>query len=159
MPLLKTISAWLMRIPVPWMFVLAYLLGVVFHVLAPLPSHFNLPIDPVVAGALLFLVGAVVAGWAWFIFRRAGTTRVPGELSTRLVTWGPYRMSRNPMYVGLAVAYLGEAGLLRQTWPVLLLPLVIVYLNWIVIPLEEQRLGDVFDVEYHRYRARVRRWL
>src|SRR5512144_1963911 len=159
MPFLKTLSAWLMRIPVPWVFVLAYLVGLVLHLLAPLPIHFNVRNDPVVAGAALFLAGAIVAGWAWFIFRRAGTTRVPGELSTRLVTSGPYRMSRNPMYVGLAIAYLGEATLLRQFWPVLLLPLVITYLNWMVIPLEEQRLRDVFDSEYDRYRARVRRWV
>ena len=63
------------------------------------------------------------------------------------------------MYVGLAVAYLGEAGILRQVWPVLLLPLTIAYLNWIVIPVEEVRLRDVFQGEYERYCTKVRRWI
>lgn len=67
-----------------------------------------------VAGALLFLLGATIAGWGLVIFRRARTTTVPGRASAALVTWGPYRFSRNPMYVGLTLAYLGEAGLLRQ---------------------------------------------
>lgn len=50
---------------------------------------------------------------------------------------GPYRFTRNPMYVGLIVAYFGEAGLLKQAWPIALLLLTIVYLNYVVIPLEE----------------------
>jgi protein-S-isoprenylcysteine O-methyltransferase Ste14 len=63
------------------------------------------------------------------------------------------------MYVGLSLAYLGEAGILRQTWPALLLPLTIAYVNWIVIPLEESKLKEVFGETYDRYRATVRRWV
>lgn len=63
------------------------------------------------------------------------------------------------MYVGLTVAYLGEAGMLKQVWPVVLLPLTIAYLNWIVIPVEEARLHEVFGEEYEQYQARVRRWV
>jgi protein-S-isoprenylcysteine O-methyltransferase Ste14 len=84
---------------------------------------------------------------------------VPGESSSRLVTWGPYRFSRNPMYVGLTIAYLGEAFLLRQVWPAVLLPVVLAYVNWVVIPVEQARLTDVFDAEYVAYQRRVRRWL
>jgi protein-S-isoprenylcysteine O-methyltransferase Ste14 len=110
-------------------------------------------------GAVVFVLGAALAGWGWLIFRRARTTRVPGETSTTLVTWGPYRFTRNPMYVGLFVAYLGEAGILHQVVPVILLPLTITYLNRVVIPIEEERLHEVFGAEYERYGNRVRRWL
>jgi protein-S-isoprenylcysteine O-methyltransferase Ste14 len=72
---------------------------------------------------------------------------------------GPYRVSRNPMYVGLAIAYLGEAGILNQVWPIILLPFTLAYVNWIVIPLEEARLQEVFQDEYECYRKRVRRWM
>jgi protein-S-isoprenylcysteine O-methyltransferase Ste14 len=108
---------------------------------------------------MLFAIGTSIAGWGLLTFRRAHTTTVPGKASSQLVTWGPYRFSRNPMYVGLTLAYLGEAGILRQVWPVILLPLTIMYVNWIVIPLEESKLREVFGEEYERYRTRVRRWL
>ncbi|HEV8261426.1 MAG TPA: methyltransferase [Burkholderiales bacterium] len=67
-----------------------------------------------ITGGVLFSVGAVIAGCCLVIFRRARTTTVPGKSSVKLVTWGPYRFTRNPMYVGLVLAYLGEAGLLKQ---------------------------------------------
>jgi protein-S-isoprenylcysteine O-methyltransferase Ste14 len=108
---------------------------------------------------VLFAAGAVMAGWGLVIFRKARTTTVPGESSAQLVTWGPYRLTRNPMYVGLTLAYLGEAAMLKQVWPVLLLPLTLAYLNWILIPLEEQRLEEVFPDAYPHYRSRVRRWI
>ena len=61
---------------------------------------------------------------------------MPGETSSVLVTSGPYRFTRNPMYVGLALAYLGETGALLQVWPLPLLVLVLAYVNWCVVPVE-----------------------
>ena len=63
------------------------------------------------------------------------------------------------MYVGLIVAYFGEAGLLKQAWPIALLLLTIVYLNYVVIPLEEARMNEVFPGEYERYKSEVHRWI
>jgi protein-S-isoprenylcysteine O-methyltransferase Ste14 len=71
-------------------------------------------------------------------------TTVPGEISATLVMTGPYRFTRNPMYVGLTLAYLGEAGILIQIWPIIVLPLLFAYLNWMVTPLEEARLKEAF---------------
>jgi protein-S-isoprenylcysteine O-methyltransferase Ste14 len=144
---------------VPWVFVLAYILGAVLDHLFPLRSKNEAPRNLIVAGGVLFCIGAVIAGWGLVTFRIARTTTVPGQASSRLVSWGPYRFSRSPMYVGLIIAYLGEAALLRQLWPVCLLPLIAAYLNWIVIPVEESKLKEVFAEEYERYRAKVRRWL
>ena len=150
----------LMRVPVPWVFVLMYLIGAGLEHIWPvrLGGDVSGRVTSVV-GAVLFGVGALVAGWGLVTFHRARTTTVPGESSSRLVTWGPYRFSRNPMYVGLTIAYLGEAFLLRQVWPAVLLPVVLGYVNWVVIPVEQARLTDVFDAEYVAYQRRVRRWL
>ena len=63
------------------------------------------------------------------------------------------------MYVGLTLAYLGEVGILGHLWPLALLPLVLAYLNWMVIPVEEARLTETFGGEYEAYRGRVRRWI
>jgi protein-S-isoprenylcysteine O-methyltransferase Ste14 len=149
----------IMRIPVPWVFVLTYLIGVALERVLPLGT---LPVSQTVVGLLgcmLLVTGVLVAGWGWLTFRRARTTTVPGKISSQLVTWGPYRFSRNPMYVGLSLVYVGEAGLLRQGWPVLFLPLVLVYLNWGVIRVEEGKLEVTFPQQYAAYRAKVRRWL
>lgn len=148
----------LMRVPVPWVFVLTYLVGVGVEYAGPTHAIKALP-SVSVAGGVLFVIGAAIAGWGLLTFWRAGTTTVPGTASARLVTWGPYRFSRNPMYVGLTLAYLGEAGILRQVWPMPLLPLTVAYVNWVVIPVEEGKLTEVFEEEYERYRARVRRWV
>jgi protein-S-isoprenylcysteine O-methyltransferase Ste14 len=149
----------LLRVPVPWVFVLTYVIGVGLEVAffpGGLVREYKLL---TLVGFVIFSAGAGLAAWGWVIFRSARTTRVPGEASTTLVTWGPYRLTRNPMYVGLSVAYLGEAAILHQIVPVLLLPLTIAYLNGAVVPLEEERLRAVFTAEYDRYQSRVRRWL
>lgn len=150
----------LLRIPVPWVFVLTYLVGVALEAGWPIQS--GLAVSPsagLALGATVFTVGAAIAGWGLFTFRKARTTTVPGRVSAQLVTWGPYRFSRNPMYVGLAIAYLGEALILRQIWPALLLPLTLAYVNGVVIPLEQRKLAEAFGEEYSRYQRRVRRWL
>ena len=148
----------LLRIPVPWVFILTYLVGAGLEAVFGLGRMMEYRIlTP--AGAVLFVIGAALAGWGWMTFHRAGTTRVPGETSTALVTWGPYMFTRNPMYVGLSVAYLGEAGMLHQVIPVLLLPLTIAYLSRVVIPVEEERLRAAFGGEYERYAGAVRRWI
>src|SRR3989442_10771576 len=91
----------LLRLPVPWVFILTYLLGVA------LESTGHRTISPHTArvstifGAALFAAGAVMAGWGLAIFRKAPPTTVPGESSPPLVTWGPHRFTRNSMYVGL----------------------------------------------------------
>ena len=148
----------LLRIPVPWVFVLTYLIGAGLEGVF-LPGRLTEYQILTPAGSAVFVIGASLAGWGWLMFHRAGTTRVPGETSTALVTWGPYRFTRNPMYLGLSVAYAGEAGILHHIIPVILLPLTVAYLNRVVIPVEEKRLRAVFGAEYERYANRVRRWL
>jgi protein-S-isoprenylcysteine O-methyltransferase Ste14 len=147
----------LLHVPVPWVFVLIYLTGVALERVAP--SAWGGPAAGLgAAGGVLLALGVFVAGWGWLTFRRARTTTAPGETSTQLVTWGPYRFTRNPMYVGLILAYVGEAGILHRVWPVVVRPLVVAYVHWVVIPVEESKLRDAFGERFERYRERVRRW-
>jgi protein-S-isoprenylcysteine O-methyltransferase Ste14 len=149
----------LMRVPVPWVFALGYLAGLGLQLLVPIRVH------PAAArwiqwvGWGLLAVGGTVAVWCLTIFRRRRTTTIPFGHSTELVTWGPYRVSRNPMYVSLTLIYLGETALLAQAWPLLTLAPVIVYMNGVVIPYEESRLGDAFGTAYEEYAGRVKRWM
>lgn len=157
---MKNPLRWLMRVPVPWVFVLAFLAG--FAIQKGTGAgviHGDAAVAGRNVGLVLFAAGAVIAGWGLTIFYRLRTTTVPGQCSRELVVWGPYRFTRNPMYVGLTLAYLGEAGILAQMWPLALLPLVLAYLNWTVIPVEEARLTETFGAAYEEYRGRVRRWI
>jgi len=149
----------LMRIPVPWVFALVYLAGAAVQRLLPIatPKVLLLPIR--LAGFALMAGGVALAAWCLLLFRSEKTTTTPGELSNRLVTWGPYRFTRNPMYVSLTLCYLGEAGILLQIWPLLLLPIVLAYLHRTVIPVEEQRLSLAFGAAYTAYADLVRRWI
>ena len=149
----------LIRIPVPWVFILTFLIGVVLESWVPIVEWNRAASNVALVGYVLFAFGAAIAAWGLLIFYKSRTTTVPGRTSSKLVTWGPYRFSRNPMYVGLTIAYLGEAGILKQVWPIVLLPFTVTYLNWIVIPVEEARLTEVFGADYEQYRARVRRWI
>jgi protein-S-isoprenylcysteine O-methyltransferase Ste14 len=151
----------LLRVPVPWVFALGYLLGVGLQFAIFPSTHYSATIRNLVSigGAVVFAVGAVIAGWGLILFHRARTTTTPGKASDALVTRGPYRFTRNPMYVGLIVAYVGEMGLLVQIAPIIPLLLVIAYVNWIVIPVEENQLRGLFGGDYVQFCNRVPRWL
>ncbi len=144
-----------LRIPVPWVYVIGFLLGVGLQAFAPVRVQPPEALD--ICGGIVFLLGAALAGWGWWLFKRAGTTAVPGEAPRALVTTGPYRLTRNPMYAGLALAYVGDAIGIPEFWAVVFLPLVLAYVNWSVIPVEEASLSGVRG--YDDYRAKVRRWI
>ncbi|MFF5292783.1 methyltransferase family protein [Paractinoplanes globisporus] len=112
-----------------------------------------------IAGAVIVAFGlvAAVAGVAAVIRHR--TTIVPHHPVTTLLTDGVYRLSRNPMYTGLAVVYLGLALLFGSWWPLALLPLVLVAVRQLVIRPEERYLARRFGRTYADYRSHVRRWL
>lgn len=113
----------------------------------------------VAAGWLLAACGLAVAAWGLLTFFRLRTAIIPNRPASRLVSSGPYRFSRNPMYVGLTALYAGLALTLDVAWPLVLLPLALVALQRLVIRREERYLSAAFGAEYDAYCARVRRWL
>ncbi|MCX6951215.1 MAG: isoprenylcysteine carboxylmethyltransferase family protein [Verrucomicrobia bacterium] len=112
-------------------------------------------------GLALGLGGVGIAVLGVVSFRRARTTvdpRYPHKM-TALVTSGLYRVTRNPMYLGMLLALAGWACGLGQLLPWLFLPLFIAYLNRFQIVPEERALAARFGEAFAAYRARVRRWL
>ena len=110
-------------------------------------------------GTVLVACGAVVAAWGVLTFVRSRTAIIPHRPASRLVESGPYRLTRNPMYTGFTIAYVGLAFLLNAGWPLLVLPFALYALYHFVIRREERYLADAFGAEYSSYRQRVRRWL
>ena len=98
--------------------------------------------------------------WAFLMFRRAGTEIDPTSTTNRaLVVGGPYRYTRNPMYLGLVLVTIGIA-IWVGAWPMFLAPIAIfATANWVHIPFEEAKMRRQFGVAFDEYTARVRRWV
>ena len=145
------------RIPPPVFYVAGFLIGVALELAFPIdgpPPAFAV-VGALVGGALwLALDGA-----AMLFFRRAGTSMVPMNPTTALVTSGPYRFTRNPMYLGMAFLYIALALALGVIWALPFLPVVIAAVDRLVIAREEPYLEARFGEEYRAYKRRVRRWL
>ena len=127
--------------------------------------HFGFPIAQPIrepyryAGAVLIALAVALGFWALALFRRAGTGVVPFSEATTLVVRGPYRFTRNPMYLAMAGILVGTAIWLGSVTPWLVLPAFMALIAERFIAPEEAMLERVFGESYARYRATVRRWL
>jgi protein-S-isoprenylcysteine O-methyltransferase Ste14 len=122
------------------------------------PRFPGLPLPPL--GMALVAIAFVPPVWALVLFRREGTEIEPTSPANRvLVTRGPYRFTRNPMYLGLVVLSLGIA-IWVGAWPMFIAPIaVFATANWVHIPFEEAKMRRQFGAAYDGYVARVRRWV
>jgi protein-S-isoprenylcysteine O-methyltransferase Ste14 len=140
---------------------LIYLVGLAvgFGLEALLPSASVPPALGLVAGIALIAAGALLARSFFRALARAGTPISPYAASTALVTDGPYRISRNPGYLGMALAYAGIALVSGALWPFASLAVVLVLVDRGVIAREERYMERRFGDEYLQYKKRARRWL
>jgi protein-S-isoprenylcysteine O-methyltransferase Ste14 len=112
-----------------------------------------------IAGGLVMVLWLGLNIWALATFVRAGTTPNPTRPTTALTFNGPYRFTRNPMYLSLAFLQVGVALLANALWPLVLAIPVLWLVKRIVIDREENYLERKFGEEYLAYKRRVRRWL
>jgi protein-S-isoprenylcysteine O-methyltransferase Ste14 len=143
--------------PPPLIYLGAVLVGALLERL----SRWKIPTgrwNPAVA-ALLIVVGAVLSIFAVLEFKRAGTPPEPHKPTTAIVTSGPYRVTRNPIYLSFTLVQLGIALWTGSGWILVLLVPVLVLMNYGVIAREERYLDRKFGDEYFNYRRRVRRWI
>ncbi|MDQ3964833.1 MAG: isoprenylcysteine carboxylmethyltransferase family protein [Actinomycetota bacterium] len=103
--------------------------------------------------------GALLVSWFVGTMRRADTPIDPRKPVSRLVVEGPFRYTRNPSYLSVAMIYAGLASLANALWAILLLPAALIVIQRGVIEREEHYLERKFGEEYLRYKARVRRWI
>jgi protein-S-isoprenylcysteine O-methyltransferase Ste14 len=143
----------------PLIYAALFSVGYTAHRLAPMHLFVDLPGAVRLVGWGLVVLALLVAASAALLMFRAGTTPNPHRPTTALVAHGPYRFTRNPMYLGLALLYLGLALLVNSAWPLALFPVAIMLVDRWVIAREEAYLERVFGDAYRAYQARVRRWL
>ena len=116
---------------------------------------------PAVPLAIAFIVlGIALSAAAVVLFRRAGTALNPTSTANRaLVTSGPFRLTRNPMYLALVIITLGIAFWVGA-WPMFLAPIAtFATANWVHIPFEEAQMRRQFREAFDAYVRRVRRWI
>ena len=111
------------------------------------------------AGGTLIVAGVGLLGSFVRAFRQAGTPIDPYTSSEAIVTDGPYRLTRNPAYLGMALTYAGVAIISNAPWALVPLPLAIAVIDRGVIAREERYLERRFGATYLNYKRRVRRWL
>jgi len=143
--------------PPPIIYGSALMIGLLLHVLRPVRLF---PRSVARSFGVLLMVSGLASGLPAFLaLRGAGTQIDVSRPTTAIVTRGPYRYSRNPVYLGLTLLYSGIAVRANAFWPLLLLPVVLNVMRWGVIDREEQYLERRFGDEYLRYTMRVRRWV
>jgi len=144
------------RILPPVYFLAAVCLMAALHFLFPikriLPAAYS-------SGGVLILIGMFLILWAVRLFVKAGTAIKPFEESSRLVVAGPYRWSRNPIYLGMAIILLGIGLALGTLTPFAIIPLFVWLIQKHFIAHEEAMLDKSFGAAYAEYKKRIRRWL
>jgi protein-S-isoprenylcysteine O-methyltransferase Ste14 len=119
-----------------------------------------LPPEPaLIGGATLCSAGIASGFWGSATMHLAGTNVRPDRPATVLVTRGPFRFSRNPLYLSLITFYLGITLLFNALWPLVMLAPVLAFVHRRIVLREEQYLEAKFGDEYRAYKTRVRRWL
>lgn len=133
------------------------LLGFLLNWLLPLP--FVSGAGRLLLSAVFVLTGVVLGFSAIWAFRRKRTPVDPYESPLAIVSDGPYRFTRNPIYLSFAFITVGIACFANAFWLILVLPLTLVVIDRGVIAREEVYLERKFGEVYTSYKARVRRWI
>ena len=142
--------------PPPLIFLACYLIGAGLQYLLP----YSLLLEDWQWTSWVFIaLGSAIMLWAVATMKKHDTPLSPHEEPKALVTSGPYRFSRNPIYIGLTLIYVSMAVYSNAFMVLLMLPVALILLTQGVIVVEEERLKQAFKKEYVAYTKRVRRWL
>jgi protein-S-isoprenylcysteine O-methyltransferase Ste14 len=121
-------------------------------------SFFKSPVSGAI-GVILILASLFFLIRSLLQFLSSRNTLITIKAASSLQTKGIYSYTRNPMYVGLALVYLGLTCFIGNWWNVILLPLLLFLIQWFVIRKEEAYLEREFGADYNEYKKRVRRWI
>ena len=146
----------IVRPPLAWG--LAVIAGLALNWLVPLPFlPVNVPAGSV--GAMVFVLALALFAWAIVTISRAGSNVPTNRPTTTIVESGPYRFTRNPIYVGMFLGLIGLAIAFDNLWLLMMLVPFALVIRYGVVAREEAYLKRKFGDVYRGYRSRVRRWL
>jgi len=141
----------------PTYFIILLLLSIGLHFIFPIKKIIFPPYTYL--GFAFIIFGGVINIWADMLLKKKKTTVKPYENPTQLITSGPFRISRNPQYLGFTAILLGIA-INHGTLVTFAVPIAFVFLMGLLfVPFEERNLERIFGREYGEYKNHVRRWL
>ena|SRR5215469_197606 len=147
------------RFPPPLVFLGAILLGVMVQRMA---LHLSLSIAPefrIATGVLILACGVSLVVSARILFKRTGQSPIPWKPTPELIFRGPYRFTRNPMYVGVTLFVVGLGLAVNNIWISLFAVPALLAVHFIAVLPEERYLAETFGESYRSFIARVRRYL
>jgi protein-S-isoprenylcysteine O-methyltransferase Ste14 len=121
----------------------------------PFPKIWRYSVGGVIIAGAIFCLGL----WSVTLFRRSGQSENPWKPTPQLVDRGPFRITRNPMYLQMILICLGVAVILGNVWILIMMPFGAWVLQRFAILPEEAYLERKFGMQYVAYKHRVRRWL
>ena len=128
--------------------------------------HYLFPIMEIIFSPYIYLgVPLIILGvylniiWVAGTFKKEKTTTRPHEIPSKLVAYGPFKYTRNPTYLGMALTLLGVAILLGSLVTFIFLIIFVILTDVFTIPIEERNLERVFGKKYVDYKRKVRRWI
>ena len=147
------------RFPPPLVFLGCILLGVAFqYVVVPAPVPVGRA-SSTIGGILILMAGLGFIASARILFSRTGQNPIPWKPSPELILKGPYRFTRNPMYIGITLFELGLGLTVNNLWISSLAATALLTVHFIAVRPEERYLSDKFGESYKAYLAQVRRYL
>jgi len=147
----------LRKILPPTHFFFCLIIALAMHYLLPIKQIINPPYNWL--GFLFFAIGGILNIWADQIFKKSQTTIKPGEEPSVFIQTGPYKISRNPMYLGVTLLLIGIGFILGSITSFIGFILFIILMEIIFIQEEERTLLAKFGEEYKAYKQKVRRWI
>jgi protein-S-isoprenylcysteine O-methyltransferase Ste14 len=147
------------RPPPPLTYLVFLILGLVANLFYPFPLSSSATSVLLMLGLGVVMSGLAVGAFALRAMKRAGVSPLPWRAPGKLVVDGPFRFSRNPLYISLTVMYLGISVAVNTFWPLAFLVFAIVIVDRETILREEKFLEKKFGEEYRSYKTKVRRWI
>jgi len=132
-------------------------LAVLIHFIFPIQEIISHPYNYI--GIVIIAIGIAMTLLVNYLLLKSGTSIKPYESPSLLVSSGPFKFSRNPLYLGMAVALFGVDILLGSISPFVFLMLFIIIIDRFFIPMEEKNLERTFGKKYDDYKKQVRRWI
>jgi protein-S-isoprenylcysteine O-methyltransferase Ste14 len=145
-------------IPPPLAWGLAVIAGLALHWLVPL-QFLSTDLPAGWLGALVFVLALALVAWAFVTIAGAGSNVPTNRPTTTIIANGPYRFTRNPIYLGMFLALIGLAIAFNDLWLLIMLVPFALIIRYGVVAREEAYLERKFGDVYRGYRSRVRRWL